>query len=292
VTGVLLRHASGALVDQLESSVRFPGWRQPTAARSPTATRLRRALEDLGPTFMKLGQVLSTRPDLIPPRFETELALLQDSAPIVETAHVRSTIEGTFGRPLNDLFARFDVEPIAAASIGQVHTATLPDGRHVVVKVRRPGVVAQVAVDLQLLNGVARFIGRHCEVFSRYDPVGLTQEFGATLCAELDYPAEGRNAERIAANFADDDTVHIPAVAWELTSQVVITEERIQGIKIDNLAALDAAGHDRPRLAQRFANAYLSMVFAHRFFHADPHPGNVFVERDGRVGFVDFGMVG
>jgi ubiquinone biosynthesis protein len=173
-----------------------------------------------------------------------------------------------------------------------VHGATLADGRRVVVKVRRPRVVDRIAVDLALLDRFARFIGRHSEIVNRYDPIGLAQEFATTLRAELDYSREGSNAERIAANFADDDSVHVPAIIWELTTEDVITEECIQGIKVDDVATLDAAGYDRARLAQQFANAYLSMVFVHRFFHADPHPGNIFVERAGRIGFVDFGMVG
>jgi ubiquinone biosynthesis protein len=258
----------------------------------PGPEHLRRAFEELGPTFIKLGQVLSTRPDLVPPEYEAALSVLQDAAPTVPTADIVGAVESALGRPVRQLFGVFEAVPIAAASIGQVHAATLPDGTEVVVKVRRPGVVEQVSVDLALLDRLAEVAGRRSSIARRYDPVGLAREFGATLLAELDYPREGRNAELVAASFADDDSVHVPSVFWDLTCDGVITEERIRGIKVDDLRALDASGLDRAEIARTLADAYLSMVFVHGFFHADPHPGNVFVEMDGRIAFVDFGMVG
>lgn len=293
VTAVFCREGVGALVDCLDLAVLFP-WlhSSPVPRGSPGAARLRRAFEDLGPTFVKLGQVLSTRPDLVPPRYEVELARLQDAGPVVPAGVVMSTVERALGRSTRDMFACFDDVPIAAASIGQVHAATLHDGRDVVVKVRRPGVIDRVAVDLDLLERVAGALAASSSLASRYDPVGLAREFGATLRAELDYLREGRNAELIATSFANGDDVHIPAVEWDLTCEQVITEERVRGIKVDDVRALDAAGLDRELVARRFADAYLSMVFVHRFFHADPHPGNVFVEAGARIGFVDFGMVG
>ncbi|HWS47015.1 MAG TPA: AarF/ABC1/UbiB kinase family protein [Acidimicrobiia bacterium] len=293
VAAVGTRHGLASLLDCLDLGVLAPRWHRSAAGRSgPVAVHLRRALEELGPTFMKLGQVLSTRPDLIPPRFEAELALLQDAGPVVPTPQILAAVEDAFGAAADQVLRRFDDVPIAAASIGQVHAATLADGREVVVKVRRPGVISDVSIDLDLLMGAAGVLARSSLVASRYDPVGLAKEFSATLRSELDYRREGRNAERIAASFANDDGVRIPEVIWELTCESVITEERLRGIKVDDLRALDAAGLDRVQIARRFANAYLSMVFVHRFFHADPHPGNVFVEPAGRIGFVDFGMVG
>ena len=293
IAAALLRHGCVALVDCLDLAVLMPRWYPSSVSRrSPGAVQLRRALEELGPTFMKLGQVLSTRPDLVPPRYDAELALLQDAGPIVPTVDITNALAEAFGGSPDSLFGRFDMTPLAAASIGQVHTARLVDGREVVVKVRRPDVVQQVNLDLDVLIRLMSVLSRSSALARRYDPVGLAREFAATLRAELDYRREGHNAELIAAAFGTHGEVHVPEVVWELTSHGVITEERILGIKVDDVKALDAAGIDRRRTAQRFANAYLSMVFVHRFFHADPHPGNVFVERDGRIGFVDFGMVG
>ena len=242
--------------------------------------------------FMKLGQVLSTRPDLVPPDYEAELARLQDSAPAVPPREIVATVEAALGRPLCEAFARFELVPIAAASIGQAHAATLPDGSDVVVKVRRPGVIDQVNIDLDLLNRLADIAARRSTLAARYDPRGLAHEFGATLLDELDYMREGRNAELVAAGFGDDRRVHVPKVFWDYTRVDVITEERVRGIKIDDLHALDASGVDRATVARTFADAYLSMVFVLGFSHADPHPGNIFVESTQRIGFVDFGMVG
>lgn len=250
------------------------------------------ALEELGATFIKLGQVLSTRPDLLPTEYQAELAKLQDAAPPVDWAAVRPLLEEELGRPVEEVFAHFDPVPLAAASIGQAHGATLPDGTEVVVKVRRPGVVEQVEEDLEILQDLAAAASRRWELADQYDVVGLAQEFAQTLRAELDYIREGRNAERFADNFAGEPAVHIPRVFWETTTSRVLTLERIRGIKIDDLAALDAAGIDRAALAQRAARIVLKMVFEDRFFHADPHPGNFFVEPDGRIGLIDFGMVG
>lgn len=160
------------------------------------------------------------------------------------------------------------------------------------MKVRRPRVVEQVTVDLALLDRLAAVAARRSSIARRYDPVGLAREFGATLRVELDYLREGNNADLVAASFAQEENVHIPRVFWDFTRDGVITEERIRGIKVGDLRALDAAGLDRAKIARTLADAYLSMVFVHRFFHADPHPGNVFVEIDNRVAFVDFGMVG
>ena len=290
---MLLRHGLGWMLDLLDLRKLLPGANEtsPAAGRSGPE-RLRSALEELGPTFIKLGQVLSTRPDLVSPEYEAALAVLQDAAPTVPTADIVDAVERALGRPLLDAFGTFDAVPIAAASIGQVHAATLPDGTEVVVKVRRPGVVEQVAVDLALLDRLADVAGRRSSIARRYDPVGLAREFASTLTAELDYLREGHNAQRVAENFADDPDVHVPGVFWDLTRAAVITEERIRGIKVDDLKALDAAGLDRAKLARTLTDAYLSMVFVHGFFHADPHPGNVFVEADGRIAFVDFGMVG
>ncbi|MGZ4689273.1 MAG: ABC1 kinase family protein [Acidimicrobiia bacterium] len=266
--------------------VRVLGQRRPVAPR-----RLRLLLESLGPTFMKLGQVLSTRPDLVSPAFEAELSKLQDAAPPVPWSEIDAEVTRSLGGPPDARFAEFVREPIAAASIGQVHAARLVDGTEVVVKVRRPGVVAQISVDLALMRRFASVITR-LPAARHLDPIGLSEEFAATITAELDYMGEGRNAERIAGDFRGDDWVAIPAVIWDHTTSGVLTETRINGAKIDDRAAIVDGGLDPAAVARAFAHAYLTMVFVHRFFHADPHPGNVFVDDAGVIGFVDFGMVG
>lgn len=253
---------------------------------------VRRALEELGPTFIKLGQILSTRADLLPASYQVELAKLQDEAPPLKAAVVTSIIEAEFGRPVEAVFGHFDLEPLAAASIGQVHMAELHDGTPVAVKVQRPGVVGQIEQDLQILQNLAQTASRRWPLAEEYAVVGLVHEFAQTLRAETDYIREGRNAERFAANFAGDDTVHFPRVYWEETTGKVLTLERIEGIKIDDFARLDAAGCDRSQIAQNGARMVLTMVFRDRFFHADPHPGNFFIEPGDRIGVVDFGMVG
>lgn len=254
--------------------------------------QVRMALEELGATFIKIGQILSTRADLLPPDYVSELTKLQDQAPPVAIDAIRDVIETELGHPLDQSFATFDLEPLAAASIGQAHAACLVDGTEVVVKVRRPGVVEQVQEDLEILQSLAITASRHWQLAERYDVISLAQEFAHTLRAELDYVREGRNATRFAQNFAGDRNLHIPRVFWESTTSRVLTLERIRGIKINDLGALEAAGVDRAALAKRASRVLLKMVFEDGFFHADPHPGNFFVETDGRIGLIDFGMVG
>ncbi|HYP46516.1 MAG TPA: AarF/UbiB family protein [Propionibacteriaceae bacterium] len=257
-----------------------------------TAEHLRLALEDLGPTFVKLGQVLSTRSDLLPPAYLTQLARLQDSLTPVPAPVIRETVEQELGASLEDIFTSFDLTPLASASIGQAHAATLTDGTEVVVKVRRPGTVEQVEEDLEILHNFAAQASRRWVEAKDYDLPGLADEFARTLRAELDYLAEARNAERFAENFAGNDLVHIPRVYWETTTSRVLTLERIRGVKVSDLVGLEASGIDRPALATRAAEVAGQMIFDDGFFHADPHPGNLFIEPDGRIGLIDFGMVG
>ncbi len=269
-------------------------WLVVRAAGRPRAVgprRLRLTLESLGPTFMKLGQVLSTRPDLVSPAYEAELSRLQDAAPPVAWTDIEATVTRALGDTPERRFAEFARRPLAAASIGQVHAARLQDGTEVVVKVRRPDAVARIAVDLVLMRRAAQMLTL-LPASRRFDPIGLAAEFGATITAELDYVREGHNAERLAEEFRGDDRVAFPAIIWARTADGVLTETRIVGTKIDDTASIGQAGLDRAAVARDFAQAYLTMVFVHRFFHADPHPGNVFVDPDGVIGFVDFGMVG
>ncbi len=271
---------------------------QPTAtatsvvAANARPLHLRLALEELGPTFVKLGQILSTRADLLPPEYLVELTKLQDSATPVAFEEIREALATELGRPIEDVFAQFDPVPLAAASIGQAHAATLWDGTEVVVKVRRPGIVEQVNEDLEILKELAATASRHWNFADRYDLVGLVEEFSQTLRAELDYIREGHNAERFAANFAGDSHIHVPRVFWEMTTTRVLTLERMRGIKINDLKALDEQGTDRRWLADYATNVVVKMVCEDGFFHADPHPGNFFIEPNDAIGLIDFGMVG
>lgn len=259
-------------------------------ATSPEHLRL--AFEELGPTFIKLGQLLSTRSDLLPPAYVDELAKLQDAAPPVAADAIRAVIRRELGAEPEELFATFDDQPLASASIGQAHTATLADGTEVVVKVRRPGAVAQVLEDLEILQNLAARATRSWGPAREFDATGIVDEFAQTLRAELDYLQEGRNAERFAESFADADDVLIPRVSWELTTSRVLTLERMRGMNVADAEALDAAGVDRKHVARRGAEIVLKMTFEDRFFHADLHPGNLFIHADGRIALIDFGMVG
>jgi ubiquinone biosynthesis protein len=293
IAAVLVRHGWGYVLEA--SGLEHLTALEPhlEAQRHATAPeRLRLALEELGPTFIKLGQVLSTRADLLAPEFRLELAKLQDDAPRLASEVVREFVRTELGGEPESVFATFDPEPLAAASIGQAHAAAMPDGTEVVVKVRRPGAMEQVELDLEILMNGALHASRRSGQMAEYDVVGIAEEFAQTLRAELDYLREGRNAERFAANFADDADVQIPRVFWEHTTSRMITLERIRGIKITDLAALDEAGIDRHDLARRGTDVMAKMVFQDRFFHADPHPGNFFIQPGGRIGLIDFGMVG
>lgn len=297
IATVFARHGLGSLVNTLGLERFVPlslGRNSPNGHNHAhaQAQHLRMAFEELGATFIKLGQVLSTRADLLSPEYQAELAKLQDAAPQVATEAIQMVIVEELGRPIEEIFASFDPVPIAAASIGQAHAAVLHDGTEVIVKVRRPGVVEQVENDLEILQNLAAAAVRRSQMANQYDLVGLTQEFAQSLRAELDYIREGRNAVRFAHNCKHEHGIHIPRVFWEQTTSRVLTLERIRGIKITDLQALDAAGINRKELALRAARIILKMVFEDGFFHADPHAGNFFVEPGGRIGLIDFGMVG
>lgn len=301
IAATLRRHSLGFMVGLLGIGRISPfrrngGGRGADGAEPSTGEsspeHLRRALEELGPTFIKLGQLLSTRSDLLPPAYVDELAKLQDSAPPVPVAEIRAVIRRELGAEPEVLFATFDDRPLASASIGQAHTATLADGTEVVVKVRRPGAVARVLEDLEILQNLAARAARGWGPAREFDATGIVEEFAQTIRAELDYLQEGRNAERFAESFEDEDDVVIPRVFWEHTTSRVLTLERMRGMNIGDAEALDAAGVDRKRVARRGADIVLKMTFEDRFFHADLHPGNLFIHDDGTIALIDFGMVG
>jgi len=254
--------------------------------------RLRLAMEELGPTFIKLGQLLSTRADIIPAPFVQEFARLQDSVPSIPFHEIRAQIERALGCSVEERFGSLEPEAIAAASIAQVHRARLANGEEVVVKVRRPGVTEGVETDIDILMDLAYLLERHLPGSDIYDPVGVVREFAYTIRREMDLSREGHAIEKIRDNFAGDPTLHFPRVYWEATAKAVLTIEYMRGIKVNDLAALDAAGLDRREIARRGASAFLRMVLDHGFFHGDPHPGNVLIMPGNVIGLLDFGMVG
>jgi ubiquinone biosynthesis protein len=297
VAAALRRHGLGFAAGLLGLDRMLPRARGGAADAAMRATaespvHLRAAFEELGPTFMKLGQLLSTRSDLLPPAFVAELAKLQDAAPPVATEEIRAVIRTELGAEPDKVFASFDDRPLASASIGQAHTATLADGTRVVVKVRRPGAVSQVQMDLEIMQNLAVRAARAWDFARDFDVVGIVDEFAATIRAELDYLEEGRNAERFARDFENDAGVVIPRVFWEHTTSRVLTLERMGGMNVADTVALDEAGVDRHLVARRGADIVLKMIFEDRFFHADLHPGNLFIHTDGTIALVDFGMVG
>ena len=297
IAGALARHGLGYATDSLGLARFLPlqkGLLGHTRRHEPytEAEHVRLALEDLGATFIKLGQILSTRADLVHESYQHELAKLQDGAPPVPTEIIEAMIVAELGHPIEELFATFDTTPLAAASIGQAHAARLKDGTEVVVKVRRPGVVEQVNEDLEILMNLAQRANRHPQWSEQFDFVGLAQEFADTLRAELDYVREAKNARRFAELFADDPVVRIPRVFADHSTSRVLTLERFGGLKANDLSGLDSADIDRKALAEHLAGLNLTMVFEEGFFHADPHPGNFFIEADGRIDLIDFGMVG
>ncbi|MCM3687126.1 MULTISPECIES: ABC1 kinase family protein [Kocuria] len=252
---------------------------------------LRQALEELGPTFVKLGQLVSTRPDLLPARYVQELARLQDNSPPVPPERIRAMIESEPDSAAEEILAEIDPVPLATGSIGQAHAAVY-HGADVVVKVRRPGVVEEVNRDLEILAELAKLLSTYWPAVKHFDLAGLADEFAQSLRDELDYLTEARNAQRMAENFMGDPRIHVPRIHWEATTSRILTMERIRGIKINDYPALEAAGLDRHLLAVDSTEAICRMIFEHGFFHADPHPGNLFVEPGGRIGIIDFGMVG
>jgi ubiquinone biosynthesis protein len=282
---VISRHAAGA------SGQLIGRWLGGRSEPAPGPAHLRAALEELGPTFIKLGQLVSTRPDLITERYQSELGKLRDHVQPIPRSAVRDQIEQSLGRPVSELYARFDWAPLASASIGQVHAAVLPGGGAVVVKVLRPGINPRIDADLDLLNWLARGLVS-VGVLRRYDPVGLVEHFGAMLRCELNYTVEAANARLIGRALAGRAEVVTPAIVDALSNSSVLTMDRIEGVSLSDAAALDAAGVDRGKLAATVVRTYMSMVLAQDQFHADPHPGNLFALSGGRLGIVDFGEVG
>lgn len=263
-----------------------------TLSLQKQAQHLKMALVELGTTFIKLGQALSSRPDLLPPEYIDELVKLVDEVPPLPFEMLAEVFREELGCGVDEAFADFDRTPIASASIGQVYAATLKHGIPVVVKIQRPDVVHRIEQDLEILADMAEWASFHTEIGRRYDLIGLVAEFSYRLKMELDYRREGQNADVFRRNFRQEPLVHIPKVYWKLSSPRVLTMERVSGYKINDVATLDAAGINRRVVAENASHFTLRMIFEYGFFHADPHHGNIFVQEDCRLAIIDFGMVG
>ncbi|HYP78730.1 MAG TPA: ubiquinone biosynthesis regulatory protein kinase UbiB [Steroidobacteraceae bacterium] len=264
--------------------------------RGPRGERLRLALQELGPVFVKFGQAISTRLDLLPPDIAQELVKLQDQVPPFPGEVAQALIAEALGAPVSQLFRRFETEPLAAASIAQVHAAELPDGREVIVKVLRPGMRALIQRDIAVLYALARLGARHSAEIRRLRPVDIVREYETTILDELDLMREAANAANLKRNFTGDPRLHVPEVYWDLTRTSVMVMERIHGVPVGDLARLRELGVDFHKLAENGVSIFFTQVFRHNFFHADMHPGNIFVLPDNpaepRYAAVDFGIVG
>ncbi len=298
IVNVLVRHGFGHVIEHVHVRRRFLVRRRmgreagDIVSSHTAAERVRMALEELGPTFVKLGQLLSARPDFVPEPYSDELRKLQDAVPSFPFEEVERVVEQELGKSIGDLFAEFDPTPQAAASIAQVHAAVLSGGRRVVVKVQRPGAEQMMATDIAILREMVPLVERALPRMRIYNLSGLVEEFSRSVRREMDFVCEANHAELMRHNFEGDSEVVIPRVEWDLTSRKVLTMERIEGMKIDDLDAIDKAGLDCRQVAGVGARAFLKQVFEHGFFHADPHPGNLLLLKDGRMAMVDFGIVG
>ena len=297
---VATRHGFGHLVEQLglkrfvslgRRAITFRTRPFPEH-RSSAPVRLRIMFEELGPSFIKLGQVMACRPDLLPVEYAQELCKLTDSVPPFPFPAAREIVERELGAPLTRVFSTFDPEPIAAASIAQVHGARLLDNTEVMVKVQRPNIEQIIERDISILRGIAELIEIYVPDMAVYNPRGIVEEFARTISRELDFFIEASNAVRLRENFLTSDILYVPRVFPEVSSKHVLVIERIKGLRIDEFERIDRAGFDRKEISRNGAAAFFQMVFQDGFFHADPHPGNIFVLADGKIGLVDFGIMG
>lgn len=267
-------------------------FRQKLFAQTTAPQRLRLALEELGPTFIKLGQMLSTRYDLLPLEYIEELRKLQDQALPFPSDVAKAIVERELQKPLTPLFRSFEDTPLASASIAQVHKGKTHDGKWVIIKIQRQEIDLIIQKDIEILLDLAKLIVRYIPESHVFEPIRIVEEFGRWIRNELDFFQEGRNIERFRENFKSDNTVYIPQVYWEWTTSKVLTLEFVPGISIQNLATLEKKGFDRKEIAKNFTHFMLNQIFLHGFFHGDPHPGNIFVIDENVICPLDFGLVG
>jgi len=300
IISVLLKHGLGDLVARVGLYKHFGTVRRFFVRHKAEASfapltrwqRFRVVLEELGPSFIKLGQLASTRPDLVPPQACAEFEKLQDTVPAFPISQVRQIIETELANPLEILFKEFNETPIASASVSQVHRGVLPDGTVVAVKVQRPGIRATIEVDLEIMFHLAELTEKHFEELETLDPTGIVREFSRTIKKELDFDIEADNIERFARNFQSDTTIYVPRVYRHLSTDKVLTMEFVEGIKVSDFDALTDANLNLQLIADRGADIILKQIFEHGFFHADPHPGNILVLPDNIICLLDYGMMG
>lgn len=295
IVGILLKHGLGYIMQKMgwAKLVPFSQRYSMGSSKEPAslAISLREALTELGPTFVKFGQVLSTRPDLLPPIFIEELEKLQDKVNPVSWAEINQVLIKELGNP-DDIFATFSQEPLAAASIGQVHRARLKTGEEVIVKIQRPGIESKVRNDLEILKGLARISENRSAEANRLGIVDIIEDYAKTMLRELDYEREARNTERVYKNFENDPRVVIPKVYRRYSTPKVLIEEFIDGVKLSKLEVINANGWDRRNLSCLGTEAFLSQIMLHGFFQADPHPGNILAVDSNTIAFIDFGEIG
>jgi ubiquinone biosynthesis protein len=299
IAAVAVKYGFGDVVQQLRLD-RYLRWgrrvifrqRNVPERRETRGRRIRSALEELGPTFVKFGQVLSTRPDLIPADIIDELSRLQEHVRPFPSEQVIETLESEFGRSVGELFAEFDAAPLASGSLGQVHRARGHHGGDLAVKIRRPNAVREVERDLSLMSELALLAQRHIPESEVFDPVGLVNQFARTIRRELDFSREGRTIEEFARMFRNDATLHVPRVHWDLTTEAALTMDFVAGCRVDDREALAATRVDPAQIAANGARIFMKMAFELGMFHGDPHPGNIRVMPDGTICLLDFGMVG
>ena len=300
IAQVMVRHGFGYFLEAHKLTDLLPGRSAETRlaavydeGSSARGQHLRELLDELGPTFVKFGPLLSTRPDIVPPDIIVELRGLQDDVRPFPFEQAERVIEEDLGNSIDRLFLAFDPEPVAAASIGQVHRATLPNGKLVAVKVQRPGAPRQIEADLQLLYQAAKLVKERVRSLDFIDAHSLVDEFARQIRQELDYRLEGRNAQTFYRNFAGDPRVHVPKVFWTYTRARVLTLEWLEGTQLADFDTLPLTLEERRDLAYRIAETWMAMIFRHGFFHGDPHPANIMLlEEAGTIGLVDFGAVG
>lgn len=292
----LMRHGFGYMVEELGlfQVLSLPRrWITHEVPETKTlGERIRLVLEDLGPTFVKLGQLASTRSDLLPDPIVQELVKLQDQVPPFSSDTAKGIIEQELDASIQDVFSWFEDSPVAAASIGQVHIGKLKTGEDVAIKIQRPGAIQMIGRDLEILRDLTALAEKSWTWVKRYQIARLVEEFAKSMRAELDYTQEGRNTERIALQFQNDSTICIPQIYWQYTSTRVMTMEYVEGISLSHRDELVDKGYDLKKIAERLVESILHQIFIEGFFHADPHPGNLLVRKDGSLAFLDFGMVG